>query len=77
MGISRVSEVLDETDYSSLTDEQKEALMIGNVDVSLNGLILESRKQVMSSASAMNFGGNTWRKPSMRMEHALEELPLE
>ena len=73
---SRVSEVLDETDMSH---DQKASLILGNGDVSLNGLVLESRKQVMTSATAMNFaGGSTWRKQSMRnMDHAFEDLPSE
>ena len=59
---SRVSEVLD--DETDLSQERKEEQLLGNGDISLNvnRLVLESRKQVMSSATAMNFGGSNRRK---------------
>ena len=63
--VSRVSEVLDET--TDMSQDRKEELLENNQhDVSLNGLILESRKQVMSSTTAMNYGGANWRKQSLR-----------
>ena len=71
-----VSEVLDTSDISQ---DRKDEITLGggNNDVSLHGLILESRKQVMTSSIAMNFPVSNWRKQSIRHMESFGDLTAE
>ena len=76
MHAKTVSEVLDTTDISQ---DRKDELTLGGGynEVNLQGLVLESRKQVMTSSIAMNFPVSNWRKQSIRHMESFGDLTAE